>query len=50
MKWKKLGQIYFCRPIDRFLETHASNPLAIFLKDDVYRVFLVAGAEKINLL
>ena len=47
MKWKKLGQIYFCRPIDKFLETHASNPLAIFLKDNVFRVFF-SGRSREN--
>jgi hypothetical protein len=45
MKWKKLGQIYYCKPIDYFLQTHAANPLAIFLKDDLYRVFF-SGRSK----
>ena len=47
MEWKKLGQIYFCKPIDYFLQTHAANPLAIFLKDDLYRVFF-SGRSKEN--
>lgn len=47
MEWNKLGQIYFCKPIDYFLQTHAANPLAIFLKDDIYRVFF-SGRSKEN--
>jgi len=39
MKWKKLGKIYNFQPIDKYLQTHASNPLAVHLKDDTYRVF-----------
>lgn len=37
--WKKLGQIYNFKPIDKYLLSHASNPLAVHLKDDIYRVF-----------
>ena len=44
---EKIRTNFFCRPIDRFLETHASNPLAIFLKDDVYRVFF-SGRSREN--
>lgn len=47
MKWKKLGQIYHCRPIDEYLLSHASNPLAVHLKDDIYRVFF-SGRNKNN--
>jgi len=39
MIWKKLGQIYKFKPIDNYLISHASNPLAIHLKNDIYRVF-----------
>lgn len=39
MIWKKRGQIYHCKPIDRYLVSHASNPLAVYLKDDIYRIF-----------
>lgn len=37
--WKKLGQIYTFQPIDKYLLSHASNPLAVHIKDDIYRVF-----------
>lgn len=47
MKWKKFGQLYFCSPIDDYLKTHASNPLPVILKDDVYRVFF-SGRDKDN--
>ena len=39
MKWKKLGQIYKFKPIDNYLQSHASNPLAVDLEHDIYRVF-----------
>lgn len=47
MIWKKLGQIYHCKPIDEYLLSHASNPLAVYLKDDVFRVFF-SGRDKEN--
>lgn len=39
MRWIKLGQIYNPQPIHPKLATHASNPLAIHLEADTYRVF-----------
>jgi hypothetical protein len=39
MNWNKLGQIYTFQPIDKYLLSHASNPLAVHIKDDIYRVF-----------
>ena len=47
MNWKKLGQVYHCKSIDEYLLSHASNPLAIHLKDDIYRVFF-SGRDKEN--
>ena len=47
MNWKKLGQIYHCKPIDNYLLSHASNPLAIHLRGDIYRVFF-SGRNKEN--
>ena len=47
MIWKKLGQIYHCRPIDEYLLSHASNPLAVHLKDDIVRVFF-SGRDREN--
>ncbi|MFW2352996.1 hypothetical protein [Aliarcobacter butzleri] len=47
MNWKKLGQIYKCNPIDQYLISHASNPMAIHLKDDIYRIFF-SGRNKEN--
>lgn len=46
MIWKKLGQICHFKPIDKYLQSHASNPLAIHLKDDIYRVFFSGRDEK----
>lgn len=39
MTWKKLGQIYHFKKIDEYALTHASNPLAVHLNGDVFRVF-----------
>jgi len=42
MKWKKLGKIFEFKSINNSLLTHASNPLAVYLKDDIFRVFFSA--------
>jgi hypothetical protein len=42
MKWTKLGQLYMHDIKDSFLLTHASNPLAININEDVFRVFFSA--------
>ncbi len=47
MRWKKLGQVYSCQPIDKYLISHASNPLAVHLRDDIFRVFF-SGRDKEN--
>ncbi|QOP40819.1 hypothetical protein [Sulfurimonas marina] len=47
MNWKKLGQIFICSPIDEYLISHASNPLAVHLQDDIYRIFF-SGRDKNN--
>lgn len=47
MIWKKLGQIYNVSPIDDYLLTHASNPLAIHLEGDIFRIFF-SGRDKDN--
>lgn len=39
MKWVKSGQIYQPENSDSQLKTHASNPLGLHLKDDVFRIF-----------
>lgn len=39
MKWKKLGQIFFFSEMHEKLKSHASNPLAIRLENDIYRIF-----------
>lgn len=39
MHWKKLGQIYYFQPIDNYLLTHASNPLALHIENDLFRVY-----------
>jgi hypothetical protein len=47
MQWKKLGQIYHSHSIHPKLQSHAANPLPVFLKDDIYRVFF-SGRDKDN--
>ena len=47
MNWIKLGQIYNVTPIDQYLSSHASNPLATHLRDDVFRIFF-SGRDRIN--
>jgi hypothetical protein len=39
MKWKKLGQVYNLKSQNPFLLTHCSNPLAIHLNNNIFRVF-----------
>lgn len=39
MRWEKLGQLYGPQSPHPKLASHAANPLAVFLQDDVYRVF-----------
>ena len=46
MKWKKLGQIYHAKAIDSYLLTHAANPLAVKLENDVFRVYFSGRNEK----
>ena len=45
--WKKLGKIFSAVPIDPYLQTHASNPMPLHLKDNIYRVFY-SGRDKQN--
>lgn len=42
MKWKKLGQVYKVSSNIEEIISHASNPLAINLYDDVFRIFFSA--------
>lgn len=42
MNWKKEGQIFEVDSKNPDLISHASNPLAIHLKDDVFRIFFSA--------
>lgn len=39
MMWTKLGQIYKTKNKNKFLKTHAANPLAMHLEDDIFRIF-----------
>lgn len=43
--WIKLGKLYDPIPIDDNLLTHASNPIPIKLKDDIFRIFF-SGRNK----
>ena len=38
-KWVKIGKIFDFQAINDFLVTHASNPMAVHLEKDIYRVF-----------
>ncbi|PWB21719.1 hypothetical protein [Flavobacterium sp. HTF] len=42
MKWNKLGQIFKVSSSCKEIISHASNPLAVHLKDDVFRIFYSA--------
>lgn len=39
MKWRKLGQIFHFKKINDHLLSHASNPVAIPLSDNIFRIF-----------
>lgn len=45
--WKKLGQIFKMIELHPLLKTHASNPLAVHLHDNVFRVFF-SGRDENN--
>ena len=45
MSWTKLGMIYKVNSSHPLLTSHASNPLAMHLKDDLFRVFY-SGRDK----
>jgi hypothetical protein len=47
MTWKKLGKLFDFKSINEDLLSHTSNPLAVHLKDDVFRVFF-SGRDKEN--
>ncbi len=47
MKWNKLGQIYKHETQHPLLLTHASNPLAVNLDNNIYRIFF-SGRNKDN--
>ena len=47
MNWKKLGKIFTFNLINKDLLTHASNPVAINIQDDVFRIFF-SGRNKDN--
>ncbi len=47
MNWEKVGQIYSVNNTNPLLLTHASNPLPIFLKDDIFRIYYT-GRNKQN--
>ncbi|MFT4801199.1 MAG: putative GH43/DUF377 family glycosyl hydrolase [Flavobacteriaceae bacterium] len=42
MKWRKLGQIFEVNQDHPQLISHASNPLALYLKNNIFRVFFSA--------
>ena len=43
--WTKLGKLYHPKPIDDMLLTHASNPIPIKIKDDIFRIFFSGRDE-----
>lgn len=46
-RWTKMGLLYEPQPLHRKLETHAANPLAVHLHDDVFRIFF-SGRDASN--
>lgn len=42
MKWKKEGQVFKVNASNPDIISHASNPLAIHLKEDIFRIFFSA--------
>jgi len=47
MNWIKKGLIFQVNNTNDYLLTHASNPLAVHLQDNIYRVFY-SGRNKLN--
>jgi hypothetical protein len=47
MRWRKLGRLYAAPPIHPKLQSHAANPLAVHLRDDIFRVFF-SGRDEAN--
>lgn len=47
MKWNKLGQIFTASSNCKEIISHAANPLAIHLHDDVFRIFY-SGRDESN--
>lgn len=47
MKWEKIGQIFTIKNNNEYLVSHASNPLPIPLKGNIFRVFY-SGRNKNN--
>ena len=39
LNWKKLGQIFKFEKVNKYLISHASNPLAIHLHNNIFRIF-----------
>jgi hypothetical protein len=46
MKWKKLGLVFEVNNANSYLVSHASNPLAIHLENDEFRVFFSGRDEE----
>jgi len=47
MKWTKLGRIYKPSVVDEYLMSHAANPVAIPLVDNIYRIYF-SGRDAIG--
>lgn len=46
MKWKKLGLVYKPTGRSAWARSHASNPVAEFIKDDLYRIYFSTRNKK----
>jgi len=46
MRWRKLGRLYAGDAIHPKLQSHAANPVAVPLEDDVYRIFFSGRDER----
>ena len=39
MKWKKLGKVFCANNNTNVMKTHATIPIADYLKDDKFRIY-----------
>jgi hypothetical protein len=45
MEWEKLGNLFEIKPVLPYLNSHATNPVALHLYDDIFRIFFSSRDE-----